>query len=100
MEDPRGWNLITACLAVSSLEGERIAQAWRFLVAQGLCRDAPGDEEVFRQAVGANAHDITGPSRSYRVAAALGRAGLLHAAAREPDPEGAKARMLLRAWVP
>ncbi len=95
MENPQGWDALTACLASSRLADT--AETWAFLVHAGMIRGGAADEERFRAIVrGVLAEGpITGPSEAWRVGAGIRRAGMeVEAAAGVPDPWGRSAQAL------
>jgi hypothetical protein len=88
MESPRHWDFLTALIATSDLRD--LGAAWQRLVAAGAM--PPGMREHFAIAV-AEVYiegEQTGPSRAARVAARL--RPFARPAAREPDPDGQRAR--------
>jgi hypothetical protein len=92
MEDVRLWDLLTASLAVCELEAPE--EAWRFLVHQGLVRDAPGDIDAFVKFVRIEIDrgPYTGPTVAARVSSLLTTAGIASQAGSIPDPRGKMAQ--------
>jgi hypothetical protein len=92
MEDPHGWDALTASLAVCDLDRD-LPAAWAFLVLQGLLRDGAGDRDRFfgiaRQEI--ERGPITGPTVAWRVAAGLRSTGLAVGPHERPDPLAAAA---------
>jgi hypothetical protein len=96
VENPAGWTLLVASLAVVPLD--KTDDAWEFLRRQQLVRDEPGNREAFASIVRREIDlgPVPGPSVARRVAMALEREGIALPAGSVPDPGGTIARARLK----
>jgi hypothetical protein len=100
MENPEGWDILTASIAVCG--SEKPFFTWSFLVVQGIVRDFPGNRQTFCRILqrARSEHEservIGGHSLALQVAWALADTEILLPPSSTPDPNANIARERLQ----
>ena len=92
MESPSTWNLLTSALAMVGIDD--VDRAWAFMIHLGLLGNRRDLRARFDRAIEEvkTQGEITGPSRSARVAVRLEGSGTNAQRTMQPDPDGRIAR--------